>query len=61
MYVNLIWYLYDIPTTAQVVHALTDCKPVSFALSWEKTKRCDRIDRRYIWFGLYICTLGSWG
>ena len=48
MYVNFIWYLYDIPTTAEVVHALTDCKPVSFSLAREKTKRSDRIDGKFM-------------
>jgi hypothetical protein len=50
-------YLYDKRTTTQAVHSLTYYKTpflVSFSLPWDKTKRRDRIDGKYLIWAIYL-------
>ena len=62
--INKIWHLYDIPPTAQVVHALTNCKPVSLASFFHLSVRKDKEkgqNRREIYnLGYIFAHYGKW-
>ena len=55
---KLIRYLYDIVPTTQAVHPLTLCRIffllVSFSLAWDKKKRHDKIEGKYLSWALYF-------